>query len=200
MQRLAEERSHAWERTQQQPADAEQHARDPKLTPSTMQVELVDGSEPVQEDAGEHEQGGLREPVTDHIDGHTGDAVCGEESDPAYEYADVADRRERQQPLEVALRVAHDRAPQRGHRSERDENHTEFVGVGAERAGEDRPVQARDRVHAKLGHHAGEQDADRGRRHRMRVGKPEVHRDRRGLRQEAGEQQHHRHDHKRVGR
>ena len=198
-ERLAEERSYAWERAQQQAADAEQDARDSKLAPAAVQVELVDGSEPVQEDPGEHEQGALREPVTEHIRGHAGDAVGGEESDPAHEHADVADRRERQQPLEVALRVTHDRAPQRGHRPERDENHAEFGRVGTERAGEDRPVQPRDCVHAKLGHHAGEQDADRGRRHGMRIGEPEVDGDRRGLRQEAGEQEHHRHDHECVG-
>jgi hypothetical protein len=71
--------------------------------------------------------------------------------------------------------------------------------MGAERTGEHRPVQARDGVHTQLGHHAGEQDADRDRRDRVRIGRPEVHGHGGGLGEEADEQQRHGHDDESVG-
>ena len=98
----------------------------------------------------------------------------------------------------MALRVAHDCAPQRGHGSERDEDRPQLFRVRAERTGEDRPIQPRDGVHTELGHHAGEQDAHGRGRHGVGVGKPEVNRHRGGLGQKAEEQQHHRHHRERV--
>ena len=82
--------------------------------------------------------------------------------------------------------------------AERDQDRAQRVGVRAERAGEDRPVEARDGVDAELDHDAREEDADGRRRDRVRVGQPEVQRHGGGLGKKAEEQQRHRDDHERV--
>ena len=128
-------------------------AGQPQLATPPVEVELVHGPEPVKQHSSQHEQRGLGEPVADHVDRDAGQPVRGEQSDPAHEHADVTDRREGQQPFEVALRVAHDRPPQRGDRAERDQDRPQRVGVRAQRAREDRPVQPRHRINAELGHH-----------------------------------------------
>ena len=71
--------------------------------------------------------------------------------------------------------------------------------MGAEGAGEHRPVDACDRVDAEVAHHAREQDADRCRRSRVRVREPEVKRDRRRLDQEPDDQEDKRRDEQAVG-
>ena len=60
----------------------------------------------------------------------------------------MADRREREQPLDVALREAHHRAPQRRQGAERDQDRPQLLGMRGQGAGEDRPVEARHGVYA----------------------------------------------------
>ena len=72
--------------------------------PPAVQVELVDRPEAVQEDAAQHEQRRLGEAVADHVDGDAGQRPCAlEQPDAAHEHADVADRGEGEQALDVAL-------------------------------------------------------------------------------------------------
>ena len=80
-------------------------------------------------------------------------AFAAEHRDAAHEQPDVADRRERQQALEVALDKAHPRSEQRRDHAGGDEDRPQCIDMRAEHPREHHPVQARDGIHAELDHH-----------------------------------------------
>ena len=100
-----------------------------KITPVTrkrpaaaVQPGLVDRAEPVQHDPGAQEQGGLDQPVADDVDGGAGQAERGQQRDADQEHAGVADRGERQQPLDVPLAEAEQRPGHGGQQAEGQED------------------------------------------------------------------------------
>ena len=108
-----------------------------------------------------------------------------EQGDAGQEHAEMADDREGEQALEVPLQEAHRRAHERGQDSCAQEHRTHGARLARERAREDRPVDAGERVDPEVAHHSREHDADRRRRDGIGIGEPEVEGDRGRLDQEA---------------
>ena len=173
--------------------------RDDLEAAPAVQPGLVDRSEPVQHDPGAQEQGRLDQAVTDHVDGGAGQAERREQADADQEHARVADGGEGQQPLDVPLAEAEQRA-HHGRQHAQGQEHVRNRGPVPERLAEHRPVDPGDPVQAEFHHHAGEQHADRRRRHRVRVREPEMERHDGTLDQQARDDQQERYRHQPVGR
>jgi hypothetical protein len=140
----------------------------------------------VVDDADQGEEHPGDQAVVEHLD-HAGlDALRRERAEREQREAHVADRRVRDQLLEVLLRHRAERAvedvdhAEHGHRAR-----GPLRGLGQERH-----VDAHDAVGAHLEEHAGEDDADRGGSLDVGVGQPRVEREHRDLDREPDEQPH----------
>ena len=111
-----------------------------------MQVALVDRAELVLHHPDADEQGGLDQPVGQQVEERAGQAVRLQQSDAGQGEPDVADRREREQPGQVLLEVAHQRAEQGGQGGGAEEHAAQAGGMRAEHPGEGRPVDPHGRV------------------------------------------------------
>ncbi len=198
--RLAEPGSEGRQPAQRQTADREQDPHQAEFPGLPVQLVLVHGGVPVEQDARAREQGRLHARVTGDVERRPGDGVGGEHGQTGQEQPGVGHRGERQQPLEMALLPAHERAQ---HGRERPEGQ-QRVGEGgvrdAARAREDRPVDPADPVHPQLHHDAGQQHAHRRGGDRVRVGQPEVERHRGRLHQQTRRHQDERDEYEGVRR
>jgi hypothetical protein len=107
---------------------------------------LVDGAEPIQQDAGAQEQRSLHAPVTHDVQGRRGDSLLVEQCRTEQEQPDVADRGVGEQALDVPLPHAGHRTDQRGDRADR--QHRVPHRRGIDHPDEDDPPPPRGRVHA----------------------------------------------------
>jgi hypothetical protein len=196
---LAEEGGERGQVGQPESGQGEHHSGDAERAAAPVQPGFVDRAEPVQHDAGAQEQRRLDQPVADDVDGGAGQAERGEQGDTDEEHASVADRGEREHPLDVPLAEAEQRPGHGGQQAETEEDVTDARPV-PERLTEQRPVDPGDPVQPQFHHHAGEQHADRGRRDRVGVREPEVERHDRALDQQARDDQEEGDDHQPVRR
>ena len=141
----------------------------------------VDAAVAREDDARAQEERAFHQAVARDVDPETGERAGRHQAQRDQQRAAVRDRREREQPLEVALARAQQRADDGGGDAERQEHGPDGVHVRAEHAEERRPEHARDGVQPELHHDAGEQHAQRRRRDGVRVVEPEVERHDRAL-------------------
>jgi len=78
--------------------------------------------QPVQDDPGAQEQRPLDEGVADHVQCGPGEAERGEQRESRQEHPGVADRGEREQPLDMPLAEAEQRSRDCRHHAERQED------------------------------------------------------------------------------
>ena len=188
-QALARERAEERRRRDAQRADQKDRPDRPRHgLAETLELELVDAPAAVDHRADAHEQAGAQQPVGQHQQRGRGDALGRQQSHADEREADLAHRREREQPLEVVLGQAHHRAPQGRDAAEHEEDDRHPLRVRPQRPGEHRPIDAGDRVDAEIAHHAREDQADRGRGDGVGVGEPEVERHHRRLDHEPDRQ------------
>jgi hypothetical protein len=185
---------------QGQAADGEHRPQGLQVAPAPVERRLVDRAAAQLEGAHGDEERGLDEPVADDEDGDAGQPGVAEERDAAEQHAHVGDGGEGGEPLEMALGGAHHGAQQRRDQAEDQQRVAQRVGVRPQRSGESGPIHARHAVQAELAHRAGEEQADRRRRHGVGVGHPEVEGDDRGLDEEAAGHEGEGDGHQRVRR
>ena len=73
-----------------------------------MQFELVDAAELAQQDAGRKKERAFQEAVRQHEIRHPGEARVVQKRDPGEHHVGMADRRVREQPLQMPLQEGHD--------------------------------------------------------------------------------------------
>ena len=115
---LAEERAERRQVSQAERGQREHDPGDPQVLAPAVQPGFVDRVQPVQDDARAEEQRALHERVAEHGQRGARQAERGEQREPGAEHAGVADRGERQQPFDVSLAEAEQRADDRGEHAE----------------------------------------------------------------------------------
>jgi hypothetical protein len=101
----------------------------------------------------------------------------------------VSDRHERQHPLEVVLRVCHDRAENRGDQAGDHEHRPDRIGMLCHRPAEDTEDHPHDAKYAEFAHRPREHDADRRGRHGVRIREPQMERHDRRLDEEPADEE-----------
>lgn len=111
----------------------------------------------------------------------------------------MADGGKSEQPFDVPLHKAHDRADDGGRGAEDEKNEANVSGKRMEHRLEDRPIDAENTEDSEFHHHPGEEHTDWRRRDRVRIGEPEMEGHDRGFDEEAAGDEDKGHHHKGIG-
>ena len=182
------------------PHTAKSGAERRQVAPAAVQRRLVDALAAVLEDADGDEEPGLDEPVADHEDGHAGQPGMSSRATPQSRTPMCPTVAKATIRLRWRWAAHIDAADERGRQPEGEQDVADRVGVRPQRPRESGPVHARDAVEPELAQRPREDQADRGRRHGIGVGQPEVEGHDRGLDEEAAGDQREGDRHERVGR
>ena len=146
---------------------------------------------PLVDHADEEEQRAGRDAVVDHDHQRALHALHGEREDAEHHEAEVADRRVRDELLEVGLHERHERAVDDADHREH-EDRSRAPSGSSPPPGKSGTREAKEAERAELQHDAREDDRARRRRLDVRVGQPGVEREHRhlhGEREEEGAEQ-----------
>ena len=175
-------------------AQRERDAHERQRSALAAQLQLVTRAEPVHEHADAEKERSLDEPVADDRHGRAAKPARSEQGDAREEETAAADRREREQPLQMPLHERHQATHQHCQARDPEQHAPDGRGARPERAREHRPVHAGERIQAEVAHDGREDRADRCRRDRVRIREPEVKRHRRRFHEESrgekGEREH----------
>ena len=141
--------------------------------------------------ADEEEQRAGRDAVVDHDHQRALHALHGEREDAEHDEAEVADRRIRDELLEVRLDERHERAVHDADHRQPEDGRRESPGLIAA-VGKERDGEAHEAERAELEHDARQHHRAGGRRFDVRVGQPRMEREHRhlhGEREEEGAEQ-----------